>query len=210
MRARRPDGAVMWLESQACLSPSGIIMTMRDVTDRVLREKDLIALAHTDSLTGLPNRRALNEHLERACAGAAVDGSSVAVLMVDVDCFKLFNDRFGHQAGDECLFSVAAELQSILGKHGGVIARYGGEEFAAVLTDCDGPAASQKAEEVRAAVEGLRICHPDTERGYVTVSIGMAAARIEFQRSFPRCASLSCGSGAVRGKAEWPQPSAMG
>ena len=101
------------------------------------------------------------------------------MLMIDVDGFKLFNDRFGHQAGDECLFGVAAELQSVLRKQGVMVARYGGEEFAAVLPDTDGTAACRKAGEIRAAVEDLRLSHPDMERGYVTVSIGVAAARIE-------------------------------
>lgn len=178
LRACRPDGTLIWLESRARWSDraadaGGTIVVMRDVTEGMRRERELNALARTDSLTGLSNRRALNEQLERACVSAG-QGMPISLLMADVDSFKLYNDQFGHQAGDECLFGVAAALQGAAGTLG-ITARYGGEEFAALLVGSEYSAATDLADRFRGCVEELQIFHPRTEPGCVTVSVGVAS-----------------------------------
>jgi diguanylate cyclase (GGDEF)-like protein len=94
--------------------------------------------------------------------------------MLDIDYFKFFNDTAGHQAGDDCLRSVARTLLETLHRAGDVVARYGGEEFAVLLPETDVEHASQLAETLRARIEALRIPHAASPLGNVTVSIGAA------------------------------------
>lgn len=133
----------------------------------------LNALATTDTLTGLPNRRLFNDRFATEWQRALRQHSSVAVVMIDVDCFKKYNDRFGHPAGDECLRKVAA---AIGGQHRpvDVAARLGGEEFGLLLPDIDASGAANAAERVRLAVEQLGLEHPLNDAGVVTISLGIA------------------------------------
>lgn len=108
--------------------------------------------AMSDELTGLPNRRALDEAVMHALVGAARDARPFAVMMVDVDHFKAINDRFGHHAGDEALCSFARRLATGLGERDQVF-RYGGEEFSVLLDESTAAAAQAQAERLRAAVE---------------------------------------------------------
>ncbi|PZX48564.1 sensor domain-containing diguanylate cyclase [Cereibacter changlensis] len=135
----------------------------------------LSAMARTDELTGLANRRSLGERLQQEWARAARYARSLAAVAVDVDHFKKFNDRFGHPAGDDCLRQVAGVLGAS-GRPTDFAARTGGEEFVILLPETDLAGARVIAEEVRASVEGLCIDHPDSVGGTVTVSIGIAAA----------------------------------
>jgi diguanylate cyclase (GGDEF)-like protein len=96
--------------------------------------------------------------------------------MIDIDHFKLLNDRFGHPAGDACLRAVAQALRRALVRPGDVLARYGGEEFIALLHEADAAGALVVAERLRAAVEALGLEHPDSAARVVTVSIGAASA----------------------------------
>ncbi|MFL5340398.1 MAG: diguanylate cyclase [Gemmataceae bacterium] len=133
--------------------------------------------AARDALTGLPNRRSLDAALDQECRRAARSGQPIGVVMVDVDYFKAFNDRYGHQAGDACLARVGHALREALHRPGDVAARYGGEEFTLVLPDTDMAGATAVAEAVRAQVEALAVPHagrPAPTR--VTVSLGVAAA----------------------------------
>jgi diguanylate cyclase (GGDEF)-like protein len=134
----------------------------------------LEVLAVTDALTGLANRRRLVEVLEAELLRSLRTGHNTGVMMIDIDHFKPYNDRYGHVAGDECLRRVAdALLQSV--RTSDVVARYGGEEFAVVLprTDLDGARAI--AERARGAVAALRAPHAGSPGGIVTVSIGVAS-----------------------------------
>jgi diguanylate cyclase (GGDEF)-like protein len=139
------------------------------------RGETLQTIALTDALTGVGNRRSLEESLEAAALGATGTGP-LSVLMIDLDLFKLLNDRLGHAAGDACLRRVATVLHGTLARPGDLLARYGGEEFVALLHDTDQAGAAAVAERLRAAVEGLRIAHPASPSGTVTVSVGAATA----------------------------------
>lgn len=134
-------------------------------------------LASRDGLTGLPNRRSLNAELERRYGAALSMGEPLAVLMIDIDCFKPYNDRYGHQAGDEALMAVATAIRASLERPQDSAARYGGEEFAVVLPGAELGGATKVAERIRAAVEALGLPHAASTAGpVVTVSVGAAAA----------------------------------
>ncbi|CUU58065.1 diguanylate cyclase (GGDEF) domain-containing protein [Parafrankia irregularis] len=135
----------------------------------------LLQLSTTDPLTGLANRRRLSEVLDVEWNRAGRNSTPIALTIVDIDYFKLYNDHFGHSAGDQCLKKVAACLaKNIRDTH--LVARYGGEEFAVVMPRTGLGAAARLAHRSRSAVEELAEPHPLVERGVVTVSIGVAAA----------------------------------
>ena len=127
-----------------------------------------------DPLTELANRRFFDSVLEREAARAMRDDEPLALLMVDVDHFKNFNDCYGHQAGDQCLRTIAAALQAAARRGGDLAARYGGEEFCLVLADTDAAAAGRLAERLRQSVGALGLEHSGSPLGRVTVSIGVA------------------------------------
>ncbi len=135
----------------------------------------LAVLAETDGLTGLANRRCFDAALHREWLRAARERTSVALLMVDLDRFKSYNDRLGHPAGDECLRRVARAIAAMSRRPADLAARYGGEEFAVILPDTDRTGARHIADELRRAVLALAIDHPQGNDGKVTVSIGIAA-----------------------------------
>jgi diguanylate cyclase (GGDEF)-like protein len=132
----------------------------------------LTGLSYTDSLTGIANRRRLDEVL---AAVVTAPGSKGALLLVDIDLFKAFNDRHGHLAGDACLCHVAACLASHV-RSADLLARFGGEEFAVLLPDTSIDDALRTAERLREAVEQLHFMVQD-ERVSITISIGIAARR---------------------------------
>ncbi|HTX58433.1 MAG TPA: diguanylate cyclase [Verrucomicrobiae bacterium] len=132
-------------------------------------------LATIDVLTGVANRNALDRTLEREWRRAARARSSLAMLMIDVDFFKAFNDTYGHVAGDSCLQRVAGVAEDCLVRPSDLFARYGGEEFAVVLPDTDLDGAVRIAETIRQAVVRLEIPHEGTSLGCVSVSLGAAA-----------------------------------
>lgn len=142
-----------------------------------LREanRELEALSATDGLTGLANRRRLDEVLGNELRRAMRSSAPLAVAMLDVDFFKKYNDHYGHQAGDICLRRVAGVLREGCHRAGDLAARYGGEEFVLVAPETDLAGALAMAETLRAAVEALRLPHVESEFGHVTVSIGVAA-----------------------------------
>jgi diguanylate cyclase (GGDEF)-like protein len=139
-------------------------------------EGRLIAeFAENDALTGTRNRRVFDEHLDRLWKRAIEDGRPIAVLLIDVDHFKKYNDRYGHQAGDRALRRVAETLQRFADRPLDVLARYGGEEFAVVLNDTDTRQAAHIADRMRRAVGDLGIEQRDGVSGRVTISVGVAA-----------------------------------
>jgi diguanylate cyclase (GGDEF)-like protein len=136
---------------------------------------ELQTIARTDALTGVANRHFLRPALDNLWRMHRHDGRPLAVLMIDVDHFKQFNDRHGHPAGDACLRDVATALQRALVRPGDVLARYGGEEFIALLHDVDAAAAGIVGERLRAAVQALQIPHTDSPHAVVTASVGTAS-----------------------------------
>lgn len=144
---------------------------------RSFLEGRLIAqLAEHDALTGAKNRRVFDEQLARLWQQAVDDRRPLAILLIDVDHFKDYNDRYGHQAGDLALQQVAKAVQAQIHRPLDVLSRYGGEEFAALLYDIDGPQALAIAERMRLAVSAMSIEHRGARAArVVTISIGVAA-----------------------------------
>jgi diguanylate cyclase (GGDEF)-like protein len=160
------------------LRERGVVRELTRAHDR-LRE-----LTHEDSLTGLYNRRHFQEYLAHVWERAQYDHSQVNVMMVDIDHFKKYNDRYGHQAGDECLRQVARALVANLRRPEDSVARYGGEEFVAVLPHTEPGYALLVAERVREAVEAMQIRHESSSTALVvTVSIGIASCQADFTRN---------------------------
>lgn len=135
----------------------------------------LLILSNTDGLTGIANRRHFNEMLNEEWRRAARFGQLIAVVMLDIDLFKNYNDHYGHLAGDECLRQVAGVLKANARRSGDFCARYGGEEFVLILPGFTGEQAEGLAELIRGALENLAIAHEKSPYGLVTVSIGVAA-----------------------------------
>ena len=142
---------------------------------RTLAEKTLLDLAATDSLTGLPNRRSFDDILDTEWARAIRDDASAALLMVDCDFFKSYNDAYGHLQGDEGLRAVAGALRDTIQRPADLVARFGGEEFVILLPGTDLDGALLVAETVRTAVARLAWPHVRSPFGKLTVSIGIAA-----------------------------------
>ncbi|WP_198384771.1 sensor domain-containing diguanylate cyclase [Roseomonas sp. KE2513] len=136
----------------------------------------LSVIAATDGLTGLANRRQFDAVLDREWRRAARNALPVSLLLLDADFFKAYNDRYGHQKGDEVLRGIAACIRSVLRRPGDTGARYGGEEFVVILPDTDAAGAWTMAERLRDAVAALEIPHAASPIGLVSVSIGIATA----------------------------------
>ena len=140
-------------------------------------------LAQRDALTGAQNRRAFDEHLSRIWSEAAREHRTIAVLLIDVDHFKAYNDRYGHLAGDDALRGVARAVQNFTRGPGDILARYGGEEFAAILQGIDGAQAKVIAESMRRAVMDLGLEHRGSRTcESVTISIGVAVVEPSLSR----------------------------
>ncbi|HMI90699.1 MAG TPA: diguanylate cyclase [Polyangiales bacterium] len=154
----------------------------RDVSSRRQAERALLAanealerLATTDSLTGLGNRRVLDDRLADEVGRARRNGTELSVVLLDVDCFKLYNDHYGHLQGDECLKQVSAGLRSVARRAGELAARFGGEEFALVLPGSNAKGAAELAARARDRIESLAIPHAKHPLGVVTASFGVAS-----------------------------------
>ncbi|AZF46299.1 sensor domain-containing diguanylate cyclase [Pseudomonas sp. R2-7-07] len=153
---------LLWLTWALCME-----LRRRHRAEQVLSE-----LAGTDALTGLANRRTLDERLRLEWDRAQRSTEPLTVLMIDVDHFKAFNDRHGHQGGDDALRTVAQVIDSSIRRPADLAARYGGEEFAVVLPDTDAKGAWVIAEHIRNGVEHLP--RPAWDEQPITVSIGMS------------------------------------
>ena len=133
-------------------------------------------LSNTDGLTGIANRRHFDEALAREWARAQRARTPLALLMIDVDVFKHFNDHYGHLAGDACLQALARTLAQAGGRReGDLVARFGGEEFVVLLPGCDLQAAADVAGHIQAAIQALALPHEGAPFGIVTVSFGVAS-----------------------------------
>jgi diguanylate cyclase (GGDEF)-like protein len=139
------------------------------------RNQQLLLLASVDGLTGIANRRSLDERFAQEWNSATRFHASLALIMIDIDHFKQFNDLYGHPAGDLCLQAVAAALQSTVQRAPDHLARFGGEEFALLLPHTDLAGAVHVAEQLRDAVLDLKIDHRGSASGQVTISLGCAA-----------------------------------
>lgn len=163
--------------------PRHCLVQVTDVTLSVARERmlrdqaiELRAYSNIDSLTNIANRRRLDEYLGNELRRSMRQGSSLAVIMLDIDYFKRYNDTYGHQMGDQCLMRVAAALASTVNRPGDLVARFGGEEFVAILTDANKEGGAIIAERMRAKIESLAIEHCQSGvASHITISLGVAS-----------------------------------
>lgn len=139
-----------------------------------LMNKKLEKLSITDALTGLANRRRFDESFATEWTRAERTQQPIALLMIDIDLFKNFNDRYGHKAGDECLQKVASSLATSACRAGDIVARYGGEEFSIISCGNNLHNAQVLAEKLRESVAAMSLLNEDTELGFVTISVGLA------------------------------------
>ena len=175
-QGRRRDGTLIWaLESVAIIEEPGrepvIEGTCVDITDRKRAEEEIEHLAYHDALTGLPNRKCLQDHMELALAQAQRAGSKLAVMFLDLDRFKLVNDTMGHGVGDEVLRQVGARLRGCV-RAGDTVARVGGDEFVLLLANVEkdnvAPLARKLLDEVAAPLV------VETHRLSMTTSVGIS------------------------------------
>jgi diguanylate cyclase (GGDEF)-like protein len=139
-------------------------------------QRDMLrGLAYRDGLTGIPNRRRFDLELPRIWSFCARTRSDLAFALVDLDCFRLYNDSYGHAAGDRCLASVAQALAVAARRPHDLVARFGGAEFAVLLPGCKAEAAPSAAQRLADAVAGLAIEHRASRvASHITISCGMA------------------------------------
>jgi diguanylate cyclase (GGDEF)-like protein len=146
-----------------------------ELRHRLTVETNLRTLTQIDGLTGLSNRRTLDDCLSLEWRRAQRTGKPLSVLFVDIDRFKNYNDAYGHQAGDDALIAVAQAIARCTSRPGDLTARFGGEEFLVVLPETDTRGALAMAAAIHSAVNALAIAHGSSEVGTVTVSIGLAS-----------------------------------
>jgi diguanylate cyclase (GGDEF)-like protein len=158
------------------------LLEIRDASAYAAREslhqrhaEGLRALTFSDSLTGIANRRQFDMTLDREVRRAQRNGHQLALLLLDIDSFKTYNDHFGHPQGDDCLRNVAQAIDQMARRSGDLVARYGGEEFAVILPESTIDQALHFGEALRMKVRRMQLPHaPAAARDIVTVSIGLA------------------------------------
>ncbi|MDQ0996487.1 diguanylate cyclase (GGDEF)-like protein/PAS domain S-box-containing protein [Phyllobacterium ifriqiyense] len=201
-RVKRPDGGDTWILSRGKIveydangAPLRLLATSVDISMqkrieeqlsstvelRLKLEEKLLAanrklrnLSERDHLTNLPNRRKF-AHLLRQAFGQAHDvHKDLAVIMVDIDHFKTYNDFYGHLAGDDCLIHVARSLNKVVKQTSGSLARFGGEEFAALLSGVSKHEVMKTATQMLNSVTAMKIKHEASPSGLVSISLGIA------------------------------------
>ena len=165
--------SVLLIMSAAVL---GLIKLLdKELLRRIRAEQRSAALARTDGLTGLANRRMFDEALQREWANAKRARAPLTLLMFDSDWFKAFNDRYGHQAGDGALVGIAGIIARSIRRSGDLAARYGGEEFVVLLPGTELSDATVLAQTIRLGIYALNVVNPGSPFGRVTISCGVAS-----------------------------------
>ncbi len=189
-RHLRRDGSWLWVDGRARLrispdgaGPTGIVVALRDATERKAVEiklrdalQQMERMAATDGLTGLANRRHFDVIADKEWRRCGREHQPLSVLLLDADHFKLFNDRYGHLAGDACLRAIACQLVAATRRPADLAVRYGGEEYLLLMPQTDRAGALFVAERALRLVRDLAIVHDSAAPGVVTVSIGVATA----------------------------------
>lgn len=142
--------------------------------DLLIANEELKKMSMVDGLTGISNRRYFDSFLEKVWAINLRERFPLALIMIDIDKFKVFNDTHGHLAGDQCLIDVARVIDNTVQRSGDFVARYGGEEFAVILSNTDEVGAAALAEKIRRAVEEM-LLNIEGQDLNITVSLGVAA-----------------------------------
>ncbi|HHP7231236.1 MAG TPA: diguanylate cyclase domain-containing protein [Xenococcaceae cyanobacterium] len=172
-----------WFHIVAVKLGDGFAMTFRDITEKKQMEihlqkanNELQYQANIDSLTQVANRRRFDEYIAQEWARCAREQQYLSVILCDVDYFKFYNDAYGHQAGDECLFQVAQGMNLAVKRPADVVFRYGGEEFAVILPFTQGDGALKVAEDIREEIQKLKITHDLSQVSHhVTLSLGVSS-----------------------------------
>ena len=165
-----------WYHYMAVKLGDGLAITFRDITIRKTAEIKLNRLATIDGLTGINNRRIFDETLHTEWQRCQREEISLSLIIFDVDFFKLYNDRYGHQAGDDCLRQVAQAAREAVKRPTDLVARYGGEEFAIVLPHTERLGAIFVAETIKEAIHSRAIPHEkSTVNEFISVSLGIAS-----------------------------------
>ncbi len=163
--------------------------TNRQLSDEVILRKtiqeelekanqELKRLTLIDDLTGIPNRRNLDDYLNREWNRAIREGNSISILMIDIDYFKAFNDNYGHLSGDDCLIKVAQTIKSHCRRSSDFVARLGGEEFLFIAINMDEEGTRKLADNIRDSIQKINIVHEYSEAApHLTVSIGITIVR---------------------------------
>jgi diguanylate cyclase (GGDEF)-like protein/PAS domain S-box-containing protein len=200
VRFFHPNGQERWLQLSSKPTPeqyNGVdiwigyiidITRLKDMEGKLLEaNRALQSLSETDGLTGLANRRRFDEALADEWARYHRSRQPFALILVDIDYFKIYNDHYGHQSGDDCLKAVANVMRETARRHGDVSARYGGEELVNIAIDTRLEDAQVMAENIRRAVEALNIRNEHVPYGRVTVSIGVSGI---YDQEYPDAAQL--------------------
>lgn len=137
--------------------------------------KELEVIAHTDSLTSLANRRSFDLAIDKEWKRATRNQTSISVILLDIDLFKQYNDRYGHLSGDDCLVHVANLIAANVNRPGDIAARYGGEEFVVLLPDTELAGAVMVAENIRLSLSNANLQHSASPFGIVTISSGVVS-----------------------------------
>jgi diguanylate cyclase (GGDEF)-like protein len=177
------DSLQAWFQIVAVRLNDGLAMTFRDITERkqmeiALKEanQELKRQANIDSLTQVANRRRFDEYLIQEWARCAREKQFLSLILSDVDYFKAYNDAYGHQAGDDCLYKVAQAMNLVVKRPADLVFRYGGEEFAVILPFTNGEGAVKIAEEIRQEIKQLKIPHTLSQVSEnVTLSLGISS-----------------------------------
>jgi diguanylate cyclase (GGDEF)-like protein len=175
----RSDRTTMPPEFAQLATELNVMASQLGERERELRASNnqLSVLASLDSLSGLANRRGFDSRLGFEWVRAEHSGHALALMMIDIDHFKLFNDTYGHLEGDACLRHVGETLAMIADQVTGFAARYGGEEFSLMIPAISAARATEIGEMVRQAIEHLNVPNSAAPLGYLTVSVGIAIAR---------------------------------
>lgn len=185
-----------WYQLAIVKLGDGIVITLRDITERKQTELfwqaanfELYRQANLDSLTQISNRRRFDEYFQQEWQRCARDRQPLALILCDVDFFKSYNDRYGHQAGDRCLQQIASAIARSIKRPGDLVARYGGEEFVVVLSNTDCQGAEYIAKLISRHIKRLKIVRDESQLSiasdsdssvarsskYVTVSLGVSS-----------------------------------
>jgi diguanylate cyclase (GGDEF)-like protein/PAS domain S-box-containing protein len=186
-RALTRDGQYVWIRDvvhvvrDATGNVECLVGFMFDITERKKTEEQLLILqrqleqmSYTDGLTGVPNRRMFDTVLEKEWASAQRTQSSLSLILLDIDYFKQYNDRYGHLQGDECLKRIGQVLDAAGKRARDLFARFGGEEFVLVMPETDANAALFVAERLRSLILQDRVLHEDSPVDQIlTISLGV-------------------------------------